>query len=419
MEKKNIGTFIAALRKANGMTQRELAERLNVSDKTVSRWERDDGAPDLSLIPVIAELFGVTCDELLRGERKSSEARAAGESHDPAISPKGEKTIRRLLNRSLQRFRAQSLIALGVGAAGLIAAMIANFGFLRGYIGFFLGLAFYVAGGICQWIFTDRAWHAASEAAIDEDSTGAYRWRVFRLACTAFGLLWGMATITLPLLSVGDAYYGLTAGSWLLLAILYGGVAVVVGYIACCAVRAILLKRGMLSLPASALAILQHNLKLQRRTALITAIVLAVTLLAHAFVTEVWSAWNIAKPVVFTDYESFVAYMEQPNARFLYSESGTVAMEMAISPMDPVEVFTNSLTLADGTVVCTYLDLNEDVARLGYTEKDGSLLPIEVVTYSAVNQAQIWVDLRNAAFCLLYAAEIAAAFVSYFRRRQR
>ena len=65
MEKKTMGGFIAALRKANGMTQKDLAERLNVSDKTVSRWERDDGAPDLSLIPVIAEIFGVTVDYLL------------------------------------------------------------------------------------------------------------------------------------------------------------------------------------------------------------------------------------------------------------------------------------------------------------------------------------------------------------------
>jgi len=76
MEKKTIGGFIAALRKANGMTQKDLAEHLNVSDKTVSRWERDDGAPDLAAIPAIAEIFGVTCDELLRGERKSPAARA-------------------------------------------------------------------------------------------------------------------------------------------------------------------------------------------------------------------------------------------------------------------------------------------------------------------------------------------------------
>lgn len=64
MERKTIGSFIAALRKANGMTQKELADRLLVSDKAVSRWERDECAPDISLIPVIAELFGVTSDEL-------------------------------------------------------------------------------------------------------------------------------------------------------------------------------------------------------------------------------------------------------------------------------------------------------------------------------------------------------------------
>lgn len=66
MERKTIGSFIAALRKANGMTQKELADRLLVSDKAVSRWERDECAPDISLIPVIAELFGVTSDELLK-----------------------------------------------------------------------------------------------------------------------------------------------------------------------------------------------------------------------------------------------------------------------------------------------------------------------------------------------------------------
>ena len=60
----SIGGFIAALRKANGLTQKQLAEKLNVSDKAVSRWERDECALDLSLIPVIAEIFGITSDEL-------------------------------------------------------------------------------------------------------------------------------------------------------------------------------------------------------------------------------------------------------------------------------------------------------------------------------------------------------------------
>lgn len=53
-----------------GYTQKELAEKINVSDKAVSRWERDESAPDISLLPVLAKIFGVTTDELLRGYKK-------------------------------------------------------------------------------------------------------------------------------------------------------------------------------------------------------------------------------------------------------------------------------------------------------------------------------------------------------------
>ena len=73
MEKKTIGKFISALRRANGMTQKQLGEKLYVSDKTVSRWEREECTPELSLIPAIAEIFGITTDELLRGERNSED----------------------------------------------------------------------------------------------------------------------------------------------------------------------------------------------------------------------------------------------------------------------------------------------------------------------------------------------------------
>ena len=76
MEKKTIGKFISALRKANGMTQKELGEKLFVSDKTVSRWECDECTPELSLIPSIAEIFGITTDELLRGERNNPDREA-------------------------------------------------------------------------------------------------------------------------------------------------------------------------------------------------------------------------------------------------------------------------------------------------------------------------------------------------------
>ena len=71
MNKKSMGSFLSELRKEKGLTQRELAEILNVSDKTVSHWECDEHSPDLSMIPIIAEFFGVSCDELIKGGRRS------------------------------------------------------------------------------------------------------------------------------------------------------------------------------------------------------------------------------------------------------------------------------------------------------------------------------------------------------------
>ena len=75
MTNKSIGNFLSELRKEKGLTQKEIADFLNVSDKTVSHWECDKYSPDISVIPVLAEFFGVTCDEILRGERKVPEDR--------------------------------------------------------------------------------------------------------------------------------------------------------------------------------------------------------------------------------------------------------------------------------------------------------------------------------------------------------
>lgn len=63
--KQNIAKNIASLRKKKGMTQAELAEALNYSDKSVSKWERGDGIPDVFVLQKIAELFGVTLNDII------------------------------------------------------------------------------------------------------------------------------------------------------------------------------------------------------------------------------------------------------------------------------------------------------------------------------------------------------------------
>ncbi|MBQ9732856.1 MAG: helix-turn-helix transcriptional regulator [Clostridia bacterium] len=58
---------ISSLRQMHNMTQAELGERLNYSDKAVSKWERGESVPDISVLVEIAELFGVTLDSLVKG----------------------------------------------------------------------------------------------------------------------------------------------------------------------------------------------------------------------------------------------------------------------------------------------------------------------------------------------------------------
>ena len=65
MNQKMFGSTIAALRKKRGMTQSALAQELNVSDKAVSKWENGFGYPEITLLPKIASVFGVTVDYLL------------------------------------------------------------------------------------------------------------------------------------------------------------------------------------------------------------------------------------------------------------------------------------------------------------------------------------------------------------------
>ena len=63
-----IGKRIAQLRREKGLTQEELANRMGVSPQAVSKWENDQTCPDISALPKLARLFGVTVDELLEGK---------------------------------------------------------------------------------------------------------------------------------------------------------------------------------------------------------------------------------------------------------------------------------------------------------------------------------------------------------------
>lgn len=71
MKKKTLGMMISSLRKEKGMTQLELAEKMGVTDKAVSKWERDLSYPDLNSIPKLAEIFDVSVEDLMQNRLES------------------------------------------------------------------------------------------------------------------------------------------------------------------------------------------------------------------------------------------------------------------------------------------------------------------------------------------------------------
>ena len=69
MDYNRTGDFLKSLRKAKGLTQQAVADELYVNSKTISKWENGDSIPDLSIIEIVADFYGVTVDEILKGRR--------------------------------------------------------------------------------------------------------------------------------------------------------------------------------------------------------------------------------------------------------------------------------------------------------------------------------------------------------------
>ena len=226
MEKKTIGQFISVLRKANGMTQKELAEKLYVSDKTVSRWECDESTPDLALIPVLAEIFQITTDELLRGERKNPEK----EGDDGGrYALKSEKAWKNLLYTRKKKYDTLTFISLGLSIGGWLVGILCNFAFYNGVLGFVLGTIFLLASQICQICFMRNYRLPIDEEGWEEEILQNNAYFIKRLIQMSW-INYGLFACTLPLAMAGGSA-GLAFEAWLGFSAIFCAVALAIGYI--------------------------------------------------------------------------------------------------------------------------------------------------------------------------------------------
>lgn len=429
MEKRTLGSFVAALRKANGMTQRDLAERLHVSDKTISRWERGDGEPELAVIPVLAEIFGVTCDELLRGERRPPEQREPEEA--PAVySEKGEKERRRLLRRTEFRFRTQTWIGVALLALGLIGAALVNLAFTKGLVGFCIAAVFLVAALVCQLIFANAAFDAVLDGDLPEAEEARFRRKVVRTTAGLLAADAGLLGFCLPL-ALFPGSYGLAAEDWLAYGLLFGAASLLLFGVAYYFVNASLLRRGVYGLPEAEASVYWKNHGYKRGIALFLVPALLITGFVHILLTA--DPHSLAEGTVFQDYESFVAFMEQDVPYDGYAATHTPTQEEApVAPPD-VEYFDaeglpipseeanrREMTNIHGQIVCTYVKRNWSVLSIHYRQnEDGSILPIRVLTREDYRLAEQRAANYHLLFVALYPAELLIAVVVYVFLRKK
>lgn len=120
MTNKSMAEVISSRRKELGMTQKDLAEKLNITDKAVSKWERGIACPDTAAIPKLAQILGISLEELMNAE--------------PAQKPGGEKA-EQVLDVVLKA------IPMAMGIAVAVLAVLGELDMQSGFSMLGIGLA--------------------------------------------------------------------------------------------------------------------------------------------------------------------------------------------------------------------------------------------------------------------------------------
>ena len=101
-----VGAFISKCRKAKKLTQAQLAEELNITDRAISKWETGKSLPDSSIMLELCDILGITVNELLKGEREDREPdEEKKDEHFDVIKGNGENRVKSKKFSGLHLFR--------------------------------------------------------------------------------------------------------------------------------------------------------------------------------------------------------------------------------------------------------------------------------------------------------------------------
>ncbi len=123
MDKERTGQLITELRKEKGLTQKQLADALNVTDKAVSKWERGLSFPDISMLEPIAQTLDISIMEILAGEKKSEDETITREEAQQMIKESVELSDEEIRHK---RERSRLIIIILVVITMLLISLTLN-----------------------------------------------------------------------------------------------------------------------------------------------------------------------------------------------------------------------------------------------------------------------------------------------------
>lgn len=396
MERKTMGTFIAVLRKSKGYTQRQLAEMLGVSDKTVSHWERDESAPDISMLPIIADIFGVTCDELIRGQKNTEEA-----SDEAVSSAKSEKQLKYLLDKRFTKYKVQTIISLAVSGAGFAFSMFLYWSFAKSP--FYIGLVFTVAAICCLVVFDILFRQSLSAEEFEEEILSPFIQKGKRMFFSALIIIIAIQGFTLPDVVNWD---------FLPLGLLISLTIALTGF-------ALMILSGITDAPKS----LKSLKDIKPKTIKIWLLRLSAVGLCFALVfatvcttDNLKSSYSMKQEpsITFTDKDEFIAYMEEEKPMPYYDSmavtqrfdenldmNGYIVRDEEYGSPDGENELELKFTWRNLEVSDYYIDMRTD----GYI--------IEVVTYKDVNDRIEYSKKMETLFYLSIPASVVLSFAFY------
>ena len=410
MEKKTIGKFIAVLRKANGMTQQELGDKLLVSDNTVSTWERDERMPDISLLPAIAEIFGITTDELLRGERKNPErADYNTEESEAKQKAKSDKQLKLMIDKKVRTYNALTCISAFLVIIGLILAVTLY------DLGTILSVVFLMCAQACQIVFAVLSVVRADEEDGGFDGIGRANTHIIKVATTFTIINLSMVVFCCLFNYAVDVAFMLVLPT-----------AVVLYSIYALAIRNQLYKCGLMTMSATEEKVYARNSKLFKRMLVICGSIAVMGSVVGFCVIEY--AVDFRQPSSeFNSVEKFKSYVEgecdawikenyNPEDWLFDNGNGHLEFdEEGFNAYYSENICETALFDENFNVLCEYRCLNNKYAAIKpVIDKDGNIT-IPLFTYQDISEAYNDKDvaLQNLGFAvgLIYFGVVIALYI--------